>query len=463
MITLDHNLQKFQMNKKKSLIFFLVLILLVNCSFDNKTAISKGIWTGEEDERKRIIELRKQQTREESREMIYSSQNFYSTEKILTNKITLSKPNKNLSWKMSGLNNQNFLGNIYLSSINNKFLKKKIGKNKLSLSKITNTPLIYKNNIFLSDDKGTIFNINEYGEINWKKNIYKKVYKKIYKNLTFAIYENNIYIADNIGLVYAIASDSGKLIWIKNHGVPLKSKIKVFNNKIFLINQDNRLLSLSAKDGSKIWDIRSTSSFIKSQNFLSLALSKQGDVIASTSSGNLMKVNSANGNVDWSLNTLGDVLATDFFKSSDIVIINESIIFSNQQAIISYNLDNGYTNWRTKVSSIATPIVDGKNIFFVTENGYFLIISLDTGEIISSTNILTILKKRKQRTKITGFIMGSGKIYSVTLNGYLIVSSPTSGKVENFIKIGSPITSAPIINNGKLFIYTEESRILGFN
>jgi len=107
--------------------------------------------------------------------------------------------------------------------------------------------------------------------------------------------------------------------------------------------------------------------------------------------------------------------------------------------------------------------VDGKNIFFVTKNGYFVIISLDTGEIISSTNILKILKKRNQSTEITGFIMGSGKIYSVTLNGYLIVSSPTSGKVENFKKIGSPITSSPIINNGKLFIYTEKSRILGFN
>ena len=87
----------------------------------------------------------------------------------------------------------------------------------------------------------------------------------------------------------------------------------------------------------------------------------------------------------------------------------------------------------------------------------------DTGKIISSTNILKILKKKKQLTKITGFIMGSGKIYSVTLNGYLIVSSAYSGKVENFKKIGNSITSAPIINNGKLFIYTEDSRILGFN
>jgi len=448
------------MNKKKNVIFFLILILLVNCSFDTKT----GIWSGTENEMKRIIELEKEQFKKKNIKKIYSSKNIYYIEKALTGKIILSQPKKNLSWEMPGLNNQNFLGNIYLSSINNKFLKKKIGKNKLSLSKITTPPLIYKNKIFLSDDKGTIFSVDEYGDIIWKKNIYKKIYKKIYKNLTFAIYEDNIYIADNVGFIYAIASDSGKLIWIKNHGIPLKSKIKVFDNKIFLINQDNRLISFSTKNGSIIWDIRSASSFIKSQNFLSLALSKQGDVIASTSSGDLLKVNSINGNVAWSLNTLEiSSTATDFFKSSDIVIINESIIFSNHQAIFSYNLNNGYKNWKTKVSSIATPIVDGKNIFFVTEYGYFVIISLDTGEIISSTNILTILKGNKQSTKITGFIIGSGKIYSITQNGYLIVSSSTSGKVENYKKIGNPITSAPIINNGKLFIYTEKSRILGFN
>ena len=125
-----------------------------------------------------------------------------------------------------------------------------------------------------------------------------------------------------------------------------------------------------------------------------------------------------NGNVYWSLNTLGTLFAddTDFFRSSDVVIADDDIIFSTRQAIFSYNLNNGYKNWMKNVSSVATPIVDGKNIFFVTEYGYFVIINIDTGEIIFSTNILKILKKRKQSTKITGFIMGSGKIYSVTLN-----------------------------------------------
>ena len=59
--------------------------------------------------------------------------------------------------------------------------------------------------------------------------------------------------------------------------------------------------------------------------------------------------------------------------------------------------------------------------------------------------------------------MGSGKIYAVSQNGYLIVCSAVSGKVEYFKKIGDPITTPPIINNGSLFILTEDSRIIGFN
>ena len=59
--------------------------------------------------------------------------------------------------------------------------------------------------------------------------------------------------------------------------------------------------------------------------------------------------------------------------------------------------------------------------------------------------------------------MGSGKIYSLTLNGHLIVSSAFSGKVEYSKKIGDQIKVSPIINNGKLYILTENSKIIGFN
>ena len=449
------------MINKKNLIFFLIFILLNNCSFDNKT----GIWGDSEKEKRKISELEKKQKQILDVEKIYSSEKIYLKEVPLTENISLSKPKKNLSWKMSSLNHQNFLGNIYLSGIDNIFLKKRIGKDKFSESRVITSLLVIKNNIILSDDTGTIFNINQNGKINWKKNIYKKIYKKIYKNLVFSIYKDNIYIADNIGFIYVISLDTGKLLWIKNYNIPLRSNIKIFDNKIYLIDQDNRILCLNIKDGTKIWDILSISSFIKSQNLLSLAVSKKGDLVAITSSSDLYKVEGNSGNFSWVSNTFGSMLAdaTDFFKSSQVVITDDEVIISAGPSIFSYNLNIGSITWEKELSSIGTPIIDGENIFFVTENGYFVIMNRDTGKIISSTNILKILKKKKQKTKITGFIMGSGKVYSVTLNGYLIVSSAISGKVENFKKIGNPIISAPIISNGKLYILTKNSRIIGFN
>ena len=445
----------------KFLIFFLIFILFASCSFDNKS----GIWSGSEKAKKKVSKLEKEQRRVIDVVKVYTSETFFSKEIPAVKSVNLTKPKTNSFWKMSGLNLQNFVGNIYLSGIDNNFLKKKIGKNKFSISQVMASPLVFNDNIIFTDDTGTIFSINQRGKINWKKNIYKKIYKKIYKHLSFSIYKDKIYIADNIGFIYAISSESGKLIWLKNYEIPIKSNIKIFDNKIFVINQDNRLLCLDIEKGSKIWDVRSISSFIKSQNFLALAISKEGDLITLNSSGDLLKVKANNGQVYWSLNTTSPTAALDnvFFKSSEIVISDNDIIFSVSSLIFSINLSNGYLNWQIDIGTKNTPIIDGNNIFLISDDGYFINIDRNSGKIIWSTNILKILKKRKQITHVTGFIMGSGKIYATTLNGYLIVCSAVSGNIEYFKKIGDQIAAAPIINNGSLYILTENSRILGFN
>ena len=450
------------MNKNIRYLFLLLaLSFFTGCSFGDRT----GIWSGGEDEKRRVAELQKKQKSTIEIIKIFSSKSEFSKEISVNQKIILSKPKKNMSWQMSNLNLQNSVRNIYLSSIENNFLKKKIGKDKFKISKIKSTPLVFNNNIIFTDDTGTIFSINKSGKINWKKNIYKKIYKKIYKSLTFSIYKNNIYVADNIGFVYSVNIGNGKINWIKNHGIPLKSNVKVFEEKVFVINQDNRLLSFDSKSGSKIWDVRSITSFIKSQNVLGLAISKDGDVIMLSSSGDLLRVNSRKGRMYWSSNTTGTMSVNDsvFFKSSDLAISGNDIIFSSLSSIFSININNGYLNWKNNMSTNGTPIIDGKYIFLVTENGYFVCLDKFTGKIIFSQNIIKILKKKKQDTEISGFIMGSGNIYATTFNGYLIVCSASTGKPEYYKKIGDSISASPIISDGSLYVLTEKSRILGFN
>ena len=449
------------MNKYFSVLLFFILIFVNNCSFDSKT----GIWDGQKDEKERIYALEQEQASTVRRTKIYTSKKVFSTEIQLESKVLLSKPFNNAKWQMPGLNYQNLLGNIYLPSAKNKFLKKKIGKSNFLLINVTPSPLFYESNIYIADDTGTIHKINENGKLIWKKNIYKKIHKKIYKRISLTIYENNIYVSDNIGFIYSVNLESGELIWIKNHGIPLKSKIKVYKEKIFLINQDNRILALSSKDGSLVWDLRSITSFIKSKNLLSLAISTDGFIVASSSSGELIKLNSVNGQVLWALNSLSSISSNeaDFFTSSDVVLFKSNVLFSTQSSMISYDLKSGLINWEKQINSLEIPIVDRNNIFFVTENGFFVILKADTGKLIFSSNILINLKKKNQKTTITGFIMGSGKIYAVTANGYLITVSASSGVFEHSQKIGGRIFGSPIISNGKLFILTENSRIFGFN
>ncbi len=455
---LNSHIQK--MIKKSNLIFFLLFFLVAHCSFDSKT----GIWGGSEKEREKLSELEKKQKDILNIDKIYSSKNIYSKEVLIQKNIDLSKPKKNSSWMMTNYNYQNSPGHLFLPSANDVFFKKKVGKNKFSISKNLTSLLHYNNNLIFSDDRGNIFSLNANGKINWKKNIYKKVFKNIYKNLAFAIYEDKIYVSDNIGLIYSLNVNNGKIIWVKNYGVSLKSNIKVFDNKIFLIDQDNKIICLNADDGTKIWDVLSISSFIKTQNLMSIALTKKGDLIAINSAADLFRIKGSTGNIYWSSNTSSSLLAdaTDFFSSSEIALSDKEAIFSAESSIFSYNINNGSINWEKQIASTILPIINGENIFLVTKNGFFVILNRITGDVISSTNILKVLKSKKQNTKVTGFIMGSGKIYSVTLNGYLIVASASSGKVESFKKIGDPITSSPIIVNGKLYILTDDSKIFGF-
>jgi len=455
--------------KNNNYFFFLIVLLITSCSFDKKT----GIWSGAEVDQEKISELRKEQKRILNTITIFSSESFISKDIPPKKNIILSEPKKNLSWKMTGYNLQNNIGHNYLSGYSNRFLKKKVSKNKFIRSEEMAPLLVSNNYIYVTDDRGSIFKVNFDGRIVWKKNIYKKLYKKLFKKLSFAIYKGKIFVSDNMGFIYSLDLNTGEPLWVKNHGIPLKSQLKIFNDKIFVVNQDNRLLCLSVENGMKLWDIRSISSYIKSQSLLSIAISKSGDLVFLNSSGDLNKVNTNTGNLIWTLNAkdLSFSHDTDFFESSNIVIDESSIIFSTSTSVFSYDLFSGYLNWSQQVNSKSDPIIDGDHIFLITKDGYFLNLDKLTGKVIWSTNILPSLDKgwkipferEKSETVVTGFILGSGKLYITTFNGFLIICSAKTGKVESFKRLAFVNTYSPIISNNSLFVLTKTFKLFGFN
>ena len=308
--------------------------------------------------------------------------------------------------------------------------------------------------IFFSN-KGTIVKFNKSSKVIWEKNHYSKKEKKIKPFLFFAKNKNVLIVADNISKYYAIDIQSGDLLWSKTNSSPFNSQIKIYKDKLYVIDFENILYCYSIKDGNKIWSFKSENVFIKSPKKLSIAIS-ENIIYFNNSVGDINALNAINGKLIWQLPTQNNQIYEDSFllKSSDLVATKKSIIFSNNRnQFYSIDKKTGILNWEQKINSSLNPIVVDELIFTVSLEGFLLIINRISGDIIRITDVFNIFKEKK-RSDIApiGFIVGNKKIYLTTNNGRLLIIDIKTGKTIRMVKIDGNQISKPIIENKKLHI-----------
>ena len=84
-------------------------------------------------------------------------------------------------------------------------------------------------------------------------------------------------------------------------------------------------------------------------------------------------------------------------------------------------VNTGTINWKQKINSELRPTFINNLIFSITNEGYFVVIDNETGNIIRSTNVLKNIKNKKiKKFKPVGFIVGKKNIYLTTSNGKII-------------------------------------------
>ena len=247
--------------------------------------------------------------------------------------------------------------------------------------------------IFFSN-KGTIVKFNKSSKVIWEKNHYSKKEKKIKPFLFFAKNKNVLIVADNISKYYAIDIQSGDLLWSKTNSSPFNSQIKIYKDKLYVIDFENILYCYSIKDGNKIWSFKSENVFIKSPKKLSIAIS-ENIIYFNNSVGDINALNAINGKLIWQLPTQNNQIYEDSFllKSSDLVATKKSIIFSNNRnQFYSIDKKTGILNWEQKINSSLNPIVVDELIFTVSLEGFLLIINRISGDIIRITDVFNIFK-----------------------------------------------------------------------
>ena len=471
----SHKKESIEILVSNFLRYFILLILLNNCSLDTKS----GIWTDKKDlilvENKDVSAV-------------------FTKDKLLNKEF-----NVNLKIKLtSKLINNSIANNLTNNNgrINYDGELKKISKFKFS--KIDNfkyyePELIFESgNLIFNDNKGSIIKFDPNSRIIWKKNYYNKQEKKLKPVLTLGKSEKTLIVADNISKNYALNLKNGNLLWSNYNSSPFNSQIKTYKDKFFIIDFDNILRCFLIKDGTELWNVKAGNTFIKSQKKHSIII-VENVLYFNNSTGDITAVDIDSGVMLWQTPTQNTTIYEDTFllKNSNIVSNNKMIIFSNNKnEFYSIDLKTGNLKWKQNINSSVQSSIVNNLIFTITNEGFLMIINSETGGIVRITDIFGNLKKGKgskirllsdkrmnplyffdkkikqkenetnrPKFKPNGFIVGKNNIYLTTDHGRLFIINIESGKTRSIIKIDNKKISSPFVLNNNLFLIKDDSII----
>ena len=417
------------------LIFFLVSLILANCSLNENSKI----WNKKEKNKV-----------DKNIEIILDEK-----------KISYKELNPNISLDLSQVNVQNkILDNRNNFGIQNYTGKLKKIKN-FKFSKLNNendtdlTPLFLKEGIVFFDNKGSIIRFNSDKKIIWKKNYYSKFEKKNNPKLSFALIKKKLIVVDNLANIFLINLENGNLIWKKKNDYPFNSEIKTVDDRFFVIDLKNVLRCFFIEDGSECWNYETEKALTITNAKNSLFVS-ENSVYFINNLGDLTAVDTSSGNLLWQLPTQSsDIINITYnFKNSKLVSEGKSIFFSNNKnEFYSVDLKNGSVNWINGVSSSLTPILIKNLIITFSDNGYLFVIDKEKGNIIKIKDVYKIYKeKNRKKIKPIGFSISQDKIYLSNSDGKLIILDLKTGNIQKVEKITGKIMSKPFLYNNHLFM-----------
>ena len=229
--------------------------------------------------------------------------------------------------------------------------------------------IFYNDDLIFFDNSGSILSFGNNGKLNWKINDYSKNEKKIGPLISMIENRGQLYISDDLSKFYKIDIGERKIICSKKNELPFNSKIKFYNDKIYVVDSNNNLNCFSANDGKFLWKHQTEKSFINSSKKLSI-LVKDQLVIFSNSLGDITALNVKNGSLVWQKFTQNSKIYEDIMtlKTSNLIEDDGSIYFSNNKnQFYSIDLDTGITNWIQNINSNIKPAVIGKFIFTISD------------------------------------------------------------------------------------------------
>jgi outer membrane protein assembly factor BamB len=124
--------------------------------------------------------------------------------------------------------------------------------------------------------------------------------------------------------------------------------------------------------------------------------------------------------------------------------------------MIATQTKNGERLWSLSVPGTQTPWVAGESVFVVDTSGQLIAINRRDGKVLWST-------KLAGSNTWSGPTLAGGQLWLASNQGALVGVDATTGRVASQQNLGTPVYVAPVVAQGRMYVLTDNARLIALN
>lgn len=392
---------------------------------------------------------------------VIQQENITSDVAAANRPINLPQPYANDSWSQPGGTANNAPGHLALNGALKSVWSASIGTGSSFYGKLTASPIVYDGKVFTIDAAGKVTALSTSGgSVAWRASTTppnEKDQEGFGGGL--AADGGRIYAATGFGVVVALDAKGGKKLWEKNLGSPLRASPTAANERVFVMTKEGQVFCLSGSDGTELWNFQGQSE--RASILVNSSPAVDGDmVVVPYPTGDVVALRVSNGQPAWSESLARTRTASSLTAMSDAArpVMNAGVVYAVGHAgrMVATSQKSGERLWSLTVAGIQPPSIAGDSVFVVDTSGQVMAITRNDGKIQWTTAL-------SGGGTWSGPVLAGHRLWLTSSKGQLASVDANTGKVASTQDLGSPVFIAPVVAGGRMYVLTDNAKLIAFN
>ena len=366
----------------------------------------------------------------------------------------------NEAWAQPGGSASNAPGHLALSGTPHQAWNQSAGEGSSITGRVMASPIVYEGKVFTLDAHGlvTAFSLTG-GKVFQVSSAPEKETGGGGHGGGLAGDGGRVYVANGYGAVVALDPASGKKIWEKTLGAPVRAAPTAAADRVFVVTVQGRFVCLSGTDGSELWSVRGLPQ--PASLTVSTSPAVDGDiVVVPYPSGELLAFKVADGSPVWSENLARTRTTSELASMSDAArpAIDGGTVFAVGHAgrMIATQAKSGERLWSINVPGTQAPYIAGDTIYVVDTHGQVMALARSDGKVRWSAQL-------PESKTWSGPVLAGGTLWLVSNKGKLTGVDAATGKVGSQLDLGAAVYIPPVVAQGRMFVQTDEAKLIALN